>query len=206
MPLQLDNTMKNIINSAKVEFLENGFEKSSMRKIAKNAGVTTGALYNRFNSKDDLFRAVVSGLANYLIDVNRQWNKISLCDLKSGVPENTWKNVNEYRRKYIDYVFENYDIFLILFQNSSGSSYENFFNELVYFEEQEIVYYFNEMKNLGYNILDISPEDIHVLVVGQSQALFEVIKQKRSKQEMIQGLEIVSNFFNKAWQSIVNLY
>lgn len=206
MPLQLDNTMKNIINSAKVEFLENGFEKSSMRKIAKNAGVTTGALYNRFNSKDDLFRAVVSGLANYLIDVNRQWNKISLCDLKSGVPENTWKNVNEYRRKYIDYVFENYDIFLILFQNSSGSSYENFFNELVYFEEQEIVYYFNEMKNLGYNILDISPEDIHVLVVGQSQALFEVIKQKRSKQEMIQGLEIVSNFFNKAWQSIINLY
>ena len=43
-----------IIECAKQEFLENGFEGASMRNIAENAGYTTGMLYGRFADKAEL--------------------------------------------------------------------------------------------------------------------------------------------------------
>ena len=49
-----------ILNAAKEEFLEKGYMKASLRQICADAGVTTGALYNRYAGKDELFRAIVS--------------------------------------------------------------------------------------------------------------------------------------------------
>ena len=48
-----------ILESARKEFLENGFEKASLKAICEGAGVTTGALYKRYKGKEDLFCAVV---------------------------------------------------------------------------------------------------------------------------------------------------
>ena len=44
-----------IVRAAYEEFLACGFEKASLHKIAKNAGVTTGAIYTRYKNKDALF-------------------------------------------------------------------------------------------------------------------------------------------------------
>ena len=44
-----------LLSAAKEEFLNKGFEKASLTDICKAAGVTTGALYKRFNGKEDLF-------------------------------------------------------------------------------------------------------------------------------------------------------
>ena len=56
-----------IIECAKHEFLEKGFEGASMRNIAENAGYTTGMLYGRFADKGELFKAIVSGVADGFI-------------------------------------------------------------------------------------------------------------------------------------------
>ena len=37
------------------EFTEKGFQGASLRQIVKQAGVTTGALYGYFSSKEALF-------------------------------------------------------------------------------------------------------------------------------------------------------
>ena len=52
-------TKAKIIESAKKEFLEKGFMNASLRTIAANAGVTTGAMYRHFKDKDALFCALV---------------------------------------------------------------------------------------------------------------------------------------------------
>ena len=55
MKLDEQSTQKKILSVAKKEFLRNGFLNASLRNIAKNAGVTTGALYRYYTSKEDLF-------------------------------------------------------------------------------------------------------------------------------------------------------
>ena len=52
-------TLEKIQEAALGEFLDKGFLGASLRQIVKNAGVTTGAFYGYFSSKEALFNALV---------------------------------------------------------------------------------------------------------------------------------------------------
>jgi AcrR family transcriptional regulator len=51
---QKAETFLDILRSAEDLFLEQGFEKTSMRQIAERSGLTKGALYHHFDSKEAL--------------------------------------------------------------------------------------------------------------------------------------------------------
>lgn len=55
MPKDKSETHENILKAARAEFMKNGFEKASIREIAKRAGVTSAALYRHCTDKEDLF-------------------------------------------------------------------------------------------------------------------------------------------------------
>lgn len=61
-------TLQMILSAAIQEFLEKGFTSASLRNIAKKAGVTTGALYGYYDSKEDLFEALVGEHYNFLLE------------------------------------------------------------------------------------------------------------------------------------------
>lgn len=50
-----DKRIKDIIHAAVDEFLESGFERTSMESIARRAGISKGGLYHHFRSKDEIF-------------------------------------------------------------------------------------------------------------------------------------------------------
>ena len=52
-------TLEKIQDAALAEFLDKGFQGASLRQIVKNAGVTTGAFYGYFSSKEALFASIV---------------------------------------------------------------------------------------------------------------------------------------------------
>ena len=52
-----------ILDAAKKEFLEKGYEKASTNAICKSAGVTWGALQKRYSGKDALFCVLVAPVA-----------------------------------------------------------------------------------------------------------------------------------------------
>ena len=52
-------TLKKIQEAAMEEFAEKGFHGASLRQIVKQAGVTTGAFYGYFSSKEALFASIV---------------------------------------------------------------------------------------------------------------------------------------------------
>ena len=49
-----------ILQSAREEFLSKPYEQVSLREICQKAGVTTGAFYNRYKNKEELFDALVA--------------------------------------------------------------------------------------------------------------------------------------------------
>lgn len=54
-----DEIRQRIIDVAREEFLDKGFEKASIRTITSKAQTAKSNLYNYFKDKDDLFRAVL---------------------------------------------------------------------------------------------------------------------------------------------------
>ena len=52
-------TKKKLLESAKKKKKKKGYMGASLRTIAANAGVTTGAMYRHFKDKDDFFCALV---------------------------------------------------------------------------------------------------------------------------------------------------
>jgi AcrR family transcriptional regulator len=48
-----------ILDAARAVFLSHGFTKASTVDIARRAGVSEGSIFNRFATKDDLFRAAM---------------------------------------------------------------------------------------------------------------------------------------------------
>ena len=61
-------TLELIHNAAKAEFMEKGFREASLRNIAKSAGVTTGALYGYYGSKEELFKSLVSEAYEFIVN------------------------------------------------------------------------------------------------------------------------------------------
>lgn len=81
-----------ILECAKQEFFEKGFEGSSMRTIAINAGYTTGMLYGRFADKDELFKAIVKDAADKLYVYYAK----TQMEFASFAPEKQYKDMHHY--------------------------------------------------------------------------------------------------------------
>ena len=54
-----ERTRADIIEAAHDLIIQNGYHGTSMRQIAKQAGIALGGIYNHFASKEDIFREVV---------------------------------------------------------------------------------------------------------------------------------------------------
>lgn len=76
-----------MLQSAQREFLDKGYEKASLRSIAQNAGVTTGALYVRFPNKSALFAALVEPYPAHLLGLFRTGNDRGSSSWTKGAPK-----------------------------------------------------------------------------------------------------------------------
>jgi len=54
-----ERTRQTIQEVAYKLFLEQGYSATSMRQIAKRAGIALGGIYNHFKSKDEIFEAII---------------------------------------------------------------------------------------------------------------------------------------------------
>ena len=122
MQTQKDEIKNRILEAALEEFLVEGYQNSSLRNIAQQAGITVGNIYSYFTSKEDLFDSVLEPALEQMQQlVNVQVPKEEILSL-STISELT---------KLISKVFmKNRSEFLILMNGSAGSKHENMKVEL----------------------------------------------------------------------------
>ena len=56
-------TLRKLLDAAAIEFGERGFHEASVSGITRRAGVALGSFYTYFDSKDAIFRALVSDMS-----------------------------------------------------------------------------------------------------------------------------------------------
>jgi len=194
-----------IIECAKQEFLEKGFEGASMRNIAESAGYTTGMLYGRFADKGELFKAIVKEPADrlyfYYADVQKQFAALA--------PEKQYKDmhvyVDERINEMLDVVYDNFDEFKLIVSKSKGSEYEKYVDKLIEIETDNTVRFIDELNAAGIKINEVRADLSHMLATAMFNGMFEVVEHDFTKQDARQYIKQLQYFFNAGWDKILGL-
>jgi TetR/AcrR family acrAB operon transcriptional repressor len=79
-----------ILDAAAELFVHYGYDKTTVSDIARQAGVSKGAIYLHFKSKDELFEAL---LMRELMTYHERWLALIAADPKGGTIGGMYKNV-----------------------------------------------------------------------------------------------------------------
>ena len=124
MSINDSESRERLIECAKKEFLEKGFAKASLRQIAAEAGLTTGAVYFFFKDKNGLFGAVVEKTLTRITKViSEHFQEDIETELANYV--HTENDHADFADDIVDALYADYDSTMILLKKAQGSEYEN---------------------------------------------------------------------------------
>lgn len=200
-----NNTLDNILNAAKAEFLEKGFRGASLRNIVKNANVTTGAFYGYFKSKEDLFDALVSEPADFIM---REFNRIQT-EFTYLTPDEQEAGMGKISKNslidWIDFIIDNADVFKLILKSSEGTRYENFIHDMVTREVQATHDFIKTLNQNGKNIPCPDDNLAHILISGMFTAYFEIALHDMPKESAKKYVDDLSKFHIAGWAAIMGL-
>lgn len=200
-------TREKILQSAKKEFMEKGYREASLRNIVKQAGVTTGAFYGCYKSKEELFEALVKEAADGLYDwyerSHTEYVQRSAEEQLNGMRQVTDDLVPE----VVKYVYRHFDAFKLLFCHSEGTGYEHYLDRLIDIETRSTMDFIEALKEAGY-VLKICPGEklAHIISSQYFQALYEMISHDMPFEEASEYLRVLGDFSYCGWMGMLGLW
>lgn len=199
------STLERIHEAARAEFLEKGFQTASLRNIAKQAGVTTGAFYGYYNSKEELFDALVGEQAKYVLTLFES----TLDDFEKLPGEEQTRQMMDVSEntvfRMLDYIYEHYDAFKLILMCAEGTKYADFVHQLVMKEEESTYAYIETLKQMGCPVKPISRKLIHMVASGLFSGIFEAITHDMPKDEAVNYTMQMQRFNAAGWEEILGV-
>lgn len=199
------STLERIHAAAKAEFMEKGFHAASLRNIVKTAGVTTGAFYGYYDSKEALFEALVGEEADYVLHL--------FCGSVDGFEE--MRGEEQTRQmldvshnvlmQMLDYIYANKDIFKLIFTCAEGTRYADFIHQLVVREEESTYTYIETLKKLGHPVESLNRKLIHVVSSGLFSSMCETVIHDMPKEEAKEYLVQLQRFYAAGWEELLGV-
>lgn len=199
------NTLENIRRAGMKEFLNKGFYHASLRNIVKDAGVTTGAFYGYFSSKEALFAALVEEHAATVmacfVKAQESFEKIPKEEQAENMTNITAPCVEE----MIDYIYDNYDYFKLLICCADGTAYEDFVHNMVEIEVESTYRFIDVLRETGKEVPDIDKGLCHILCSGMFGGMFEMIVHDMPKENVKRYVKQLMEFHHAGWEKIMGL-
>lgn len=199
------STLEKIHDAARSEFMEKGFQSASLRNIVKTAGMTTGAFYGYYGSKEELFDALVGEQADYVLKLFD--NTIDDFEKLSG--EEQTKRMTETSDhailRMLDYIYDNYGAFQLLILHAEGTKYTDFVHQLVVREEVSTFTYIETLRQMGCSVEPINPELIHMVASGLFTGVFEAIVHDMPKEEAKTYVLQLERFYMAGWEELLGV-
>ncbi|WP_319370436.1 TetR/AcrR family transcriptional regulator [uncultured Ilyobacter sp.] len=154
MQVKKETVYKNIYNSALNEFWKNGYEKTTMRSIADNSGITLGNIYRYFPNKASLFEAIIGDTYTNFINIfDTYHDKLS-------------KMTHEQKLAFYIELLSNFFIsnkkkLAILFAGSNGTKFEDFEHKII-----------ENFKNISIKRAEILRDDEGLIIEDQEIHFF----------------------------------
>ena len=192
-----------LLASAEAEFLKQGFIKAELKTICENADITTGAVYKRYKGKEDLFSAVVSGIAGEQNDFVNSRSDLDFSALSDEEVYKSWIMTYESMMPMFKILYRSRDTFVLLIDKAAGTRYENFNHEYVTRMSYAYEQFYSEAKKRGLAQAEITREEFHVLISSFWTCICEPFVHEMTWEQIEEHCRIVCRFFN--WKDVIML-
>ncbi|MDE7083125.1 MAG: TetR/AcrR family transcriptional regulator [Clostridia bacterium] len=192
-----------ILECAKEEFMEKGFEGASMRSIAERAGYTTGMVYGRFADKSQLFSELVEEGADKLFNFYSATHE----EFAAFSADRQRKEMNSYVENkmdtMIDIIYDYFDAFKLIVCKSAGSGYEYYIDKMIDIETKSTNRFIRALNEAGYRTNEIRADLGHMLASALFNGVFEVVSHDFPKEDARVYVKQVQDFFTAGWYKIL---
>ena len=196
-------TLNRIFSAALQEFLEKGFQSASLRNIVKMAGVTTGAFYGYYKSKEELFEALVGEHYDFLLDcfcrVQKEFAEIP----PEQQPSHLTSTSGECMYEMLLYAYEHLNEFKLILCCSEGTRFSRLIDEMVEIETKGTHDYLEVLKRLGSPSPPIDARLEHILITGMFNTFFELIIHEMPLEEAKHYLQAMRTFYTAGWMKLM---
>lgn len=206
MQVKKDYTQVRIVEVSKGVFLQKGYVKTSMRDIAKRAGVGLSNIYNYFKSKDELFRQIVSPL---ILELERMMHEHHNVNNQDRFVRNATGDgddmLGENVKEYMLLINNHRDELKLLLYQSQGSSLENYIDTYTEQCTEMVIEFMTEFKRKypDYGAIH-TPFTYHVHMVWMFSFISEVIKHDLPADEIKHAIEDYITFEFSGWRALMN--
>lgn len=198
------NTRQLIIEAAINEFLEKGYENTTLRNICKKANTTTGSFYFFFKDKDELFKEIVSPLEkNIDYILSNMLDSHNTLSNFTTTPIIVDKNDIITNFKYIFSVFMQYQKEAIILFNKSQKSYkENFLNSIIESYTQANLKFLLELKLRNHIASSINEYSLKMYFKCFFTAFIDLVTSNLSYDEMEEQLQFLISMVYGSWEEL----
>lgn len=197
------DTLERIQQAALEEFSEKGFLGASLRQIVKNAGVTTGAFYGYFSSKEALFAAIVEPHAAALMGRFME-AQTSFAELpEEEQPAHMGETSGRYVEWMVDYICQHREPVKLLLCRAEGTSYEHFIHNMVEVEVESTLRYMEVLHRLGKDIPQLNRSLCHIIASGMFNGLFEIVIHDMPREQAFQDVVQFRSFYTAGWLELM---
>ena len=197
------DTLEKIQQAALEEFSEKGFLGASLRQIVKNAGVTTGAFYGYFSSKEALFASLVEPHAAALMGrfMEAQTGFAELPEQEQ--PAHMGEASRDYVDWMVDYICEHREPVNLLLCRAEGTSYEHFVHNMVEVEVEYTLKYMEVLRRLGKDIPQLDQSLCHIIASGMFNGLFEIVIHDMPREQAHRDVTQFRTFYTAGWLELM---
>lgn len=200
-----NTTLDQIHQAAYEEFLEKGFKSASLRQIVRKAGVTTGAFYGYYRSKEELFSALVKPVYDHILQEYKQAHEIySELDEKQRI-ESMTSFSEGYVFQLFEYCFDHKRELVLILKKSEGTVYSNLVDQMVDIETQATEECYELLEKNGQKVAVHNRKLDHILATGTVNSCFELILHDFSREEMRLYLTKIWEFYQAGWKTVLGL-
>ncbi len=195
MSYSSDLTKKRIIKKAKAEFLIKGFADANLRDIAKNAKVTTGALYNYFKNKQALFEALVDETAQDILQIYNTQTERYVQKIDFLAP-GTVEDMQDNTVNILDFIYSRFDEIKLLFFLSAGTKYEGLKDSFIEAEEESLI---KVLECQGIILTDADRHFVHIIASSSVAQLLEVVEHNLNLEDARNYTSRLNAFHYAGW-------
>ncbi len=196
-------TVERIQHEAMREFLDKGFQGAVLRQIVKNAGVTTGAFYGYFSSKEALFNSLVEPHAAALMGRFME-AQTAFAELpEEQQPDHMGKASSDCIHWMVDYICAHREAVKLLLCRAEGTSYEHFVHNMVEVEVEYTLQYLQVLRRLGRDIPALDKSLCHIIASGMFNGVFEIVIHDMPRDQALRDVDQLRDFYTAGWLKLI---